>query len=157
MVINPRIGRCLNQTIIGYRTVEQTPWDRLPIGLRIYSKGLSVLSDHHLTISTHRDGCKQARAAQEPRTDRQSQDCAGIYDTTLSAWFCHLQNSLNLQNHSRKIHSHTRNYSFNLYPNVFTRKFLTFFIITFFLLQLYDSIFLICFFKLQLDLIFNTI
>lgn len=63
MVINPRIGRRLNQTIIGYRTVEQTPWDRLPINRRIYSKGLSLLSDQHLTISTQRDGCEQARAA----------------------------------------------------------------------------------------------
>lgn len=68
MVINPRIGRCLNQTIIGYRAVEQTRWDRLPIGLRIYSKGLSVLSDHHLTISTQRDGCKQARARDREHT-----------------------------------------------------------------------------------------
>jgi hypothetical protein len=77
MVINPRIGRCLNQTIIGYRTVEQTPWDRLPIGLRIYSKGLSLLSDRHLTISTRRDGCKRARADKRDRTR--------IYDTLLSA------------------------------------------------------------------------
>lgn len=76
MVINPGIGRCLNQTIIGYRAVEQTPWDRLPIGLRIYSKGLSVLSDRHLTISTQRDGCKQARAPPDPRTDPEKQDCA---------------------------------------------------------------------------------
>lgn len=65
MVINLRIGRRLNQTIIGYRIVEQTPWVRLPIGLRIYSKGLSILSDRHFAISTHRDGCKQARAVQD--------------------------------------------------------------------------------------------
>lgn len=95
MVINPRIGRCLNQTIIGYRTVEQTPWDRLPIGLRIYSKGLSALSDRHLTILTQRDGCKQARAAQEPRTGRTA-GFALIFMTRLyQRVLCHLRDSLN--------------------------------------------------------------
>lgn len=83
MVINPRIGRWLNQTIIGYRTVEQTSWNRLPIGLRIYSKGLFSLSDRHLTISTHRDGCRRARAAQHSWTELGPRSLT-IYDATLS-------------------------------------------------------------------------
>lgn len=120
MVINPRIGRCLNQTIIGYRTVEQTPWDRLPIGLRIYSKGLSVLSDRHLTISTQRDGCKQARAAPYPRTDpgegEGARDCAGIYDTTLSATLSLTKFIKFVRKRAREVYSHTRNSSFNLRP-----------------------------------------